>query len=104
MFGLNATAKIRREPMRISRYVIVLALLAVITPLALGLAWAQPTSQPVTEAKIVRMLELKVKAEVIASLIQKQGLDFTADEAAIERLKKAGAADVVLAAVRQAGA
>jgi hypothetical protein len=89
--------------MRISRYVIVPALLAV-TMLATGRVHAQQSPQPKTEAQIVRMIELKVKGEVIASLIQKQGIDFTADDAAIERLKKAGAGDVVLDAVRQAGA
>src|SRR5262249_4046238 len=90
--------------MRASRCVIVLALLAVTTSLATGPVHAQQSTQPKTEAQIVRMIELKVKGEVIASLIQKQGIDFTVDDPAIERLKKAGAGDVVLAAGRQAGA
>src|SRR5262245_1359617 len=90
--------------MRASRCVIVLVLLAVARSLATDPADAQQSPQPKTEAQIVRMIELKVKGEVVASLIQKQGIDFVADEAAIERLKKAGASDVVLDAVRRASA
>jgi Mg-chelatase subunit ChlD len=79
-------------------------LLAAMVPLAVGLAQSQRTSGPLDEDQVARMVALKVKGEVIASMVQKQGLAFTADDAALERLKKAGAPDAVLDAVRQAAA
>ena len=80
-----------------------LLVLMALAPPAAGLAQAQRASQPLTEDRIARMVELKIKPEVIASMVQKQGLGFSADAAALERLQKAGASAVVLDAVRQAG-
>lgn len=82
-----------------------LAFLMVIAPLAIGLsANAQPGAQPLAEDKILRMLELRIKPEVIATMVQKQGLSFTADAPALDRLKQANVPEVVLEAVRKAGA
>src|SRR4051812_35793333 len=81
-----------------------LVFLMAILPLVAVLGQTQGASQPLTEDKIARMVELKIKPEVIAAMVKKQGLGFAADDAAIERLKTSGAPDVVLDAVRKAGA
>jgi hypothetical protein len=82
-----------------------LVLLVAMAPLTVVCAQATRATQPLAEDQIIRLVDkLKIKGEVVASMVQKQGLAFTADDTAIERLKAAGAPDVVLDAVRTAGA
>jgi Mg-chelatase subunit ChlD len=69
--------------------------------LAAGLAWAQ-TPKALTEAKIIKLIELNVDDVVIGSMLQKDGVAFKADDAVIDRFRKAGASETVLTAVRKA--
>jgi Mg-chelatase subunit ChlD len=80
-----------------------LAVLIALAALAAHLAGAQTGSPPLAEDKIIRMIELKIKPEVISGMIQKQGLGFTADAASLGRLKAANVPEAVLEAVRKAG-
>jgi Mg-chelatase subunit ChlD len=70
-------------------------------------AWAPVRGQgntPLSEANLTKLIELQIDDDVIAAKLKKAGIDFVADPAAIERLKKSGAAESVLNAVREAGA
>ncbi len=59
---------------------------------------------PLSEANLTKLIELQIDDDVIAAKLKKAGLGFVADEAAIGRLKKSGATDEVLKAVRQSAA
>ena len=61
-------------------------------------------NRPLNEANLTKSVELQVEDEAIASKLKKEGVNFVVDDAAIGRLKKAGASDAVIAAVRSAGA
>ena len=61
-------------------------------------------NRPLNEANLTKLVELQVEDEAIASKLKKEGVNFVVDDAAIGRLKKAGASDAVIAAVRSAGA
>src|SRR5205823_3285152 len=102
--GRNAAERTRRPIMTTRKCVACLVLLATAAWLVVGPARSQQPAKPLTEGQIARMVALKVKADVIAGMVQRQGLDFAADDAAVDRLKKAGAPDVVLDAVRRASA
>ena len=84
------------------RVTVPVALLATLV-LAAGLAWSQ-TPKALSEENLVTMIKLGVDDAAIGSMLQKQGIGFAVDEAALERLKKDGASEAVLAAVRKAGA
>lgn len=83
-------------------YLVALAVVAASAAVAPG--QAPRAQEPLTEAKIVRMIELKVKDPVIVSMIKKQGVGFAVDDEAIARLKKAGSSESVLEALRQRAA
>lgn len=55
-----------------------------------------------SEADLAKLVELKIDDAVIASRIEKSGLDFKPDAESLDRLRKAGASESVLAAVRKA--
>jgi Mg-chelatase subunit ChlD len=81
------------------------AVLLVLGLAALAPARAQaPGSKPLSEADVLKLVELGLDDEVIVARLGRAGLSFAADDAAVERLKKAGASAAVLAAVRKAGA
>jgi hypothetical protein len=74
--------------------------------LALGLPGAAPAQEvkanktgPLSEAELLILLNLGVEDEAIAARIAVAGTGFKADDAALRRLKKAGASKVVLAAL-----
>jgi hypothetical protein len=69
-----------------------------------GLAQTRPADQPIAEAGLASLIDLKIDDEVIIARIKKAGLAFAADEAALKRLADKGASEAVLAAVREAGA
>src|SRR5262245_41666792 len=83
------------------RHFAVWALLVGATSLAV--AQTQKAAQPLTEEQVARMVELKLKDAVVVSAIEKRGVAFTVDGAAIERLKSAKVPDAVLDAIRKAG-
>jgi hypothetical protein len=76
------------------------ALLALVM-LAAGLAWSQTSNAALTEEKIVKLIDLNVDDAAISSVLQKQGINSAADDAVIERLKKAGATEAVLIAMHE---
>jgi hypothetical protein len=59
--------------------------------------------QPIAEAGLVSLIDLKIDDEVIIARIKKAGLAFAADDAALKRLADKGASEAVLKAVREAG-
>ena len=59
--------------------------------------------EPLKEAGLQALLELKIDDEVIIARIKKSGLAFAGDEAVLKRLAEAGASPEVLGAVREAG-
>ncbi len=61
------------------------------------------TDDRLKEAELLSLLELKIDDDAIIARIQKSGLDFTVDEAALKRLADTGASESVLDAVRGAG-
>jgi hypothetical protein len=80
--------------------------LAIVLSLAIA-GWTRESAaadQPIAEAGLISLIDLKIDDEVIVARIKKAGLAFAADEAALKRLAEKGASDAVLAAVREAGA
>src|SRR4051812_30922203 len=88
--GIRAHAiACRRSTMPSSRRLMVTALLAAIAMPAAPLVRAQQNTKPLTEAEIVHLGSLKVKPkdDVVASMVRKRGVDFTADKEMLERLE-----------------
>jgi hypothetical protein len=79
-----------------------LVLLLAVALAVWGLVRADST-KPLSEADLVKLIELQIDDAVIVSKLQKGGISFTVDDATIERLKKAGVSDAVQAAVQRAG-
>ena len=65
-----------------------------------GLARAQ--DKPLAEKDIVSLIELQIDEAAIVAKLQKGGVNFAADDAALARLKEAGATDAVVKAVQAA--
>src|SRR5262245_56718107 len=80
------------------RFVVVAMVVAAIGP-APGFA-ADP--KPLTEVDVLKLVELKIPDDVIAKRVGEGGVDFSADEAIFTRLKKAGASESVVSAVKKA--
>ena len=59
-------------------------------------------AKPLSEVDVLKLVELKIPDEVIAKRVAEGGVDFPTGEAILARLKKAGASEAVLAAVRKA--
>ena len=80
-----------------------LAILTTAAALAyLGFAVAQAV-KPLDEAGIVKLIEIQFGDKGLIAKLKKDGINFTVDDASVERLKKAGASDAVLEAVREVG-
>jgi HEAT repeat protein len=56
-----------------------------------------------TEADVLKLLDLQIGDKAITTQLGKRGVAFAVDDAVLERLKKAGASEEVLAAVKKAG-
>ena len=63
---------------------------------------AQTQTKPITEKDIVALVQLGIDEQAIVGSISRGTLDFDADDAALQRLKDAGASDGVLQALRDA--
>jgi hypothetical protein len=61
-------------------------------------------AKPLTEADVLKLIELGLDDDTVVATLAKRGLSFTPDEDALERLKKGGVSAAVRAAVRKAGA
>ena len=57
--------------------------------------------KPLSEADVLKLVEFKIPDEVIAKRVLDGGVEFPAGEEILARLKKAGASESVLAAVRK---
>lgn len=81
-----------------SRAVAMLALFVSVAP-------AQPAApKPLTQTDVLKLVELQLDEAAIVGRIEKAGLAFAADDAALGQFAKAGAPSGVLAALRKAGA
>lgn len=60
--------------------------------------------KPLAEKDIVSLIELQIDEAAIVGKLQKGGLSFSVDDAALARLKDAGATEAILKAVQAAGA
>src|SRR5262245_20949030 len=83
-----------------------LALVPAILLTMLAVSRAQQSSAAqaaLSEADLLKLVELQVRDRVILAKVEKVGISFPADADAIERLKKAGTSSSVLAAVRKSG-
>lgn len=67
-----------------------------------GTAAAADPPKPLSEVDVLKLVELKIPDEVIAKRVAEGGVDFPAGDDVVARLKKAGASDTVLAAVKKA--
>lgn len=86
----------------LGRLVVGLALFASVTP---GGASAQTQAgKPLNEENLIKLIELQLGDDLVVAKIVKDGVGFAVDDAALERLTKAGASKTVLDAVRQAAA
>jgi Ca-activated chloride channel family protein len=79
------------------RILVLFALVAASVP---AMAWGQ--AQPLTEQRLMALVESDLEDATIVGRIEKLGLGFEADDAAIARLKKAKVSDTVLQAIRKA--
>lgn len=85
---------------QVKRTVTTLLLLAL--PLLAG-GWASAgEGKKLGEADLFKLVELKLDEKAVIAKVE-QGLDFGVDDDLLARLKKAGASEAVLAAVRKAG-
>ncbi len=67
-----------------------------------GLARAQNVT-PLSEADLTKLVELQVGDDAVIARVGRSGVAFPIDAAALERLRKAGASESILAVVREAG-
>jgi WD40 repeat protein len=56
--------------------------------------------KPLREADVLKLVELQKEESDILARLEKSGVDFLVDEASLARLRKAGASEAVLAALR----
>jgi hypothetical protein len=79
------------------------ALAALLTWLGAARADDQPAAKakPLTEAEVLRLIELQKEEGAILARLDKAGVGFPVDDALIGRLKQAGASEAVLAALRR---
>jgi hypothetical protein len=73
----------------------------VVVVLATGPARPADTPKPITEADLLKLVELKIPDPAIVDRVTKGGVEFAADEAVYKRLQKAGASDAVVGAVKK---
>ncbi len=63
---------------------------------------AQQSTNSFSEEELIRLIRMGVTASTIVSLVQKWGIDFKPDGPTLARLKKKGAPDALLEAIRRA--
>jgi WD40 repeat protein len=80
--------------------VLLAALVAVLPLLALLTARADGP-RPLSEADLLKLVELQISDRAIIARMDRGGVDFKVDDAVLERLRKAGASDAVLNALRK---
>jgi WD40 repeat protein len=82
---------------------LIAALAALLAPPGHARADDKPAAKvkPLTEADVLRLIELQKEEDAILARLEKAGVGFTVDDALLERLKKAGASPAVLAALRR---
>ncbi len=76
-------------------------LAVVVAGLSQAGARAEPPARPLTEAEVIKRVELLTDDELVAEL-GRRGVDFAADDGTMARLEKAGASGAVREAVRKA--
>jgi WD40 repeat protein len=86
-----------------ARQMFVVALALAVAVLALRVVWAADPAR-LSEADLLKLVELQISDQAIIARVEKAGLDFKVNEAVIERLKKAGASNAIVAAVSHGGA
>ncbi|HVS35833.1 MAG TPA: hypothetical protein VMS17_09645 [Gemmataceae bacterium] len=59
-----------------------------------------PKPKPLTEADVLKLVELAIDDQAVIDRMKKGGLDFQVDDGVIDRLRKAGASDRLLAALQ----
>jgi hypothetical protein len=69
--------------------------------IGLGPSARADSPKPLTEVDLLKLVELKIPDDVITKRVE-TGVDFSADEAIFNRLKKAGASESVMTAVKKA--
>ena len=62
---------------------------------------AQQATKPLTDQELIYLLEKKVSSSALADMVQSYGVAFQADEGVLDRLKKAGASEALLEAIRR---
>ena len=62
----------------------------------------QQGSNSFSEDDLIRLIKMEVSPNVIVNLVQKYGISFQPDKPTLERLKKEGAGDALLEAIRSA--
>lgn len=82
-----------------SRFVLV-CVLGVIVGSVSNLT-GQQAAKPLTEQELIYLLEKKVSSSALANMVDSYGVAFQPDIDSLERLKKAGAEDVLLESVRR---
>src|SRR5262245_59395628 len=86
-----------RSLLRVS--VLVVALAVPVAAWALGPARVKPLG----EADVLKLIELQIDDDAIVARVERGGLGFKADEAALGRVRGAGASEDVLSALRRLG-
>lgn len=78
-----------------------LILVAVLAVLCQGILFAstQQTAKPLTEQELIYLLQKKVSSDALASMVESFGVTFQLDPEVLDRLKKAGAQDVLLESI-----
>ncbi|HEX6987092.1 MAG TPA: vWA domain-containing protein, partial [Planctomycetaceae bacterium] len=77
---------------------------AVILAAVVAVSAQERGAKPLGEEDLVKLLELQVGDDAVVGRIEKGGLGFAVDEAALDRLRTAGASEAVLEVVREAAA
>jgi HEAT repeat protein len=82
-----------------SKHLLAAVLLAGLPLSAFPEAASKP--KPLSEADVLKLIELQRQTEAILARLNKAGVDFPVNEAVLERLRKAGASEKVLDALRR---
>jgi WD40 repeat protein len=81
-----------------ARQMLVVALALAVAVLALRVVRAADPA-PLSEADLLKLVELQISDQAIIARVEKAGVNFKVNDGVIERLKKAGASDAVVAAL-----
>src|SRR5262249_24881539 len=82
------------------KYIFALALLAAGLATAASV-WANDAKpKPLSEADVLKLIELQRQTQAILARLNKAGVDFKVTDAVIQRLRKAGASEEVLIALK----